>query len=523
MGKKKTSEARGKLGRYADTPKAIAVFRHVYKVPDNVGLKYVHWNDALNLATWDLLIPMVAVVEGGIVMGTVELNRRLGLERSTYDIVRTYILHNNTKIEAFSLRPRDVNYTLVNGLSDTNRNFDEDFLIVSGEWHLPGRRCPTKEGVPGLSCPAVPTPPPNPLGQEAPGADHLFTQLGNVVRPGMLLWSGSQTRGDGSMPLWAPQLEYHGGDAVTEVDCILPVGDGCSVVVANAICQAARLPLNMGEWKKSSDDELINSLRKGLLMDAKKKATEAKKLADAANANRVKAEESFQAALESLTKTEKRIWAYELKSEQAKRAAYEAGSKEAQDEMSLQLPGVYNEFYTDSWHAAVGFLNSGLTSLTLEPPSFPFPGAPPPHPPEAGTDVVDLEDAKVTSVPAAEELVGVALSQDVSTQLLKEGAQLLWTLILLMSKSLASVCSLFSGSNSSECKVGRPISSGITASTPYVRENGVSPVEFRGVVLNVHSTLGSSSTHRPLAFSSIFLIPLRIVLLRDFACPFPYG
>jgi hypothetical protein len=65
MGKKKTSEARGKLGRYADTPKAIAVFRHVYKVPDNVGLKYVHWNDALNLATWDLLIPMVAVVEGG--------------------------------------------------------------------------------------------------------------------------------------------------------------------------------------------------------------------------------------------------------------------------------------------------------------------------------------------------------------------------------------------------------------------------------------------------------------------------
>uniref|UniRef100_A0A2N9EV78 Uncharacterized protein n=1 Tax=Fagus sylvatica TaxID=28930 RepID=A0A2N9EV78_FAGSY len=161
--------------------------------------------------------------------------------------------------------------------------------------------------------------------------------------------------------------------------------------------------------------------------------------------------------------------------------------------MSLQLPGVYNEFYTDSWHAAVGFLNSGLTSLTLEPPSFPFPGAPPPHPPEAGTDVVDLEDAKVTSVPAAEELVGVALSQDVSTQLLKEGAQLLWTLILLMSKSLASVCSLFSGSNSSECKVGRPISSGITASTPYVRENGVSPVEFRGVVLNVHSQRASFS------------------------------
>ncbi len=88
-----------------------------------------------------------------IVMDTVELNRRLGLELSMYDIVRTYILHNNTKTDAFSLCPRDVNYTLVNDLPDTNRGFDEDFLIVSGEWHLLGRKCPTKEGVLGLTLP----------------------------------------------------------------------------------------------------------------------------------------------------------------------------------------------------------------------------------------------------------------------------------------------------------------------------------------------------------------------------------
>ena len=88
-----------------------------------------------------------------IVMGTVELNRKLGLELSTYDIVRTYIFHNNTKTEAYSLRPRDVNYTLVDDLPDTNRDFDEDFLIVFGEWHLPGCQCPTKEGVLGLTLP----------------------------------------------------------------------------------------------------------------------------------------------------------------------------------------------------------------------------------------------------------------------------------------------------------------------------------------------------------------------------------
>ncbi len=45
--------------------------------------------------------------------------------------------------------------------------------------------------------------------------------------------------------------------------------------------------------------------------DTKKKAIEAKKLADAANAKKVEAEESFKAALESLTKAEDKIWAYE--------------------------------------------------------------------------------------------------------------------------------------------------------------------------------------------------------------------
>ena len=84
-------------------------------------------------------------------MGTVELNRRLGLELSTYDIVRTYILHHNSKTEPYSLRPRDVDFTLVNGLPDTNRGFDDDYLVIFGEWFLPGRRCPTKDGVPGPS------------------------------------------------------------------------------------------------------------------------------------------------------------------------------------------------------------------------------------------------------------------------------------------------------------------------------------------------------------------------------------
>ena len=42
MGRKKNEEDGGKLCRYVNTPKAMVVFRHLYEVPNNVGLRYVH-------------------------------------------------------------------------------------------------------------------------------------------------------------------------------------------------------------------------------------------------------------------------------------------------------------------------------------------------------------------------------------------------------------------------------------------------------------------------------------------------
>jgi hypothetical protein len=73
------------------------------------------------------------------------------------------------------------------------------------------------------------------------------------------------------MPLWAPRMEYRGTDAVTEADYILPVSNARSASVANALSQAVRLPLDMEEWRKAADDELINNLRRGLLMVYKQK------------------------------------------------------------------------------------------------------------------------------------------------------------------------------------------------------------------------------------------------------------
>uniref|UniRef100_A0A2N9F9C4 Uncharacterized protein n=1 Tax=Fagus sylvatica TaxID=28930 RepID=A0A2N9F9C4_FAGSY len=514
MGRKKKVKG-GKLSRFVNTPEAMAVFRHVYEIPNDVGLRYVHWYDALNPATGDLFIPVVAIMEGGIrfpmdpliVMGTVELNRRLGLELGIHDILRTYILHHNTKTEAYSLRPRDVDFTLVNGLSDTNRGFDEDYLIVSGEWFLLGHKCPTRDGVPdprrrnprkslininslheaweselctddhaqsrsaplllryvvqtksylacrlvkdiqaaransaNLALPAIdirelldvdapdmsginlrnllptrsregtsenvpaPSQParskrarvessagpsrpassaqPSPLALEAQGTVHV-TQRGNVVRSGMLLQSGIQSQGEGSVPLWAPRMEYRGEDAVTEADCLLPVSNAWSASVASALSQAVRLPLDMEEGSKllleledrfpANKDHLAHAnVLATKYQDVKKMASEAKRLADAADAKRVEAEESLHAALDSLTKAEDK------------------------------LPGVCNEYYMDAWNDAIAMLNSGQTMLPPNPIKLPFPGAtPPPHPetvlnsppPQLGAVMVDLEEVE---------------------------------------------------------------------------------------------------------------------------------
>ena len=106
---------------------------------------------------------------------------------------------------------------------------------------------------------------PSPLASKAQGTVHV-TQLGNVVCPSMLLRSGVQSQGEGSVPKWALRMEYRGDDAVMEADCIRPVSNAQSALVARTLSQAVRLPLDMEEWKKAADDELINNLRRGLLM-----------------------------------------------------------------------------------------------------------------------------------------------------------------------------------------------------------------------------------------------------------------
>ena len=69
------------------------------------------------------------------------------------------------------------------------------------------------------------------------------------------------------------------------------------------------------------------------------------------------------------------------------------------------------------------------------------------------------------------------------------------------------------GTNPVTQALHRFTSADMIASAPYVRGNGVSPVDLLGVVWYAHKTLGSSSAHLPLTPSNLFFNPFTITLL----------
>jgi hypothetical protein len=178
--------------------------------------------------------------------------------------------------------------------------------------------------------------------------------------------------------------------------------------------------LELEERFRTNKDHLAHANVLALkYQDAKKMAADAKRLAEEADAKRKEAEESLTAALDSLTKAEDKIRALESEFDQAKKAAYEAGSSDAQAEMGDQLLGVCNEFFSDGWKKAVSVLSSGQTTLPPLLPSVPYPGARPPPPPEVvlatplevpvapitelSTDIVNLEDEENSDEAAVPE------------------------------------------------------------------------------------------------------------------------
>lgn len=84
-------------------------------------------------------------------------------------------------------------------------------------------------------------------------------------------------------------------------------------------------------------------------------------------------------------------------------------------------------------------------------------------------------------------------------------------------------CSLLLLLNWSYFIVRKLVSRRIIALDPYVMEKGVSLVDLLGVVWYIHNAWGSSSTHLPLASSSLFFNPSTMTLFVASSWPMPWG
>jgi hypothetical protein len=65
-------------------------------------------------------------------------------------------------------------------------------------------------------------------------------------------------------PFWAPLLETQGERVRTDATVLRTGVSGSST--ASALYEVARLPVDMDVWKKSTNQEVINNLRRGLMM-----------------------------------------------------------------------------------------------------------------------------------------------------------------------------------------------------------------------------------------------------------------
>uniref|UniRef100_A0A2N9GM16 Transposase (putative) gypsy type domain-containing protein n=1 Tax=Fagus sylvatica TaxID=28930 RepID=A0A2N9GM16_FAGSY len=166
----------GKFAKLVSTEEKIVEFKKRYGIPEDVHIRYVPNGDLALVLYQDLVLPMVAIVEGGvripmhtfllrflahfrlsplqcapnvfrIVMGTAVLMEKLGLDLTVHDITYVYSLQATGR-DQYTLVARNAYRKLVTGLPDSSKGRDEDFLVFTGNWQNPHINCRLRPGVP---------------------------------------------------------------------------------------------------------------------------------------------------------------------------------------------------------------------------------------------------------------------------------------------------------------------------------------------------------------------------------------
>ena len=167
----------GRLSKLMDTEEKINQFKERYGFPKDVQIRYASSDDLALLKYRDLVLPIIALVEGGvripmhpfliqfliyfrlsplqcvpnmfkIVMGTAFLMERLGLNLTVHDITYVYRFQSTGRNQ-YTLVARNSDRKLVIGLPDSSKDRDEDFLVITGNWQNPLISCPLVPGLPG--------------------------------------------------------------------------------------------------------------------------------------------------------------------------------------------------------------------------------------------------------------------------------------------------------------------------------------------------------------------------------------
>jgi hypothetical protein len=168
-----------KLARLVNSEASMTRFRELYRVPSSIRLAYCNLDDLPVINKDEILLPIMAVVEGGvrfplhpllvnfllivnatpsqvslnlfrIIMGVVALNRILGVNLRVGEIfqVYQYVCPGEESRTLCHLKAKNIHNKLVNGLPDTNKGYDKDYLRVSGDWYTDSK-CRSDFGSPG--------------------------------------------------------------------------------------------------------------------------------------------------------------------------------------------------------------------------------------------------------------------------------------------------------------------------------------------------------------------------------------